>query len=114
MRSPGVYRLTTPTRKGGVMCKALAGSGRLSEQIFCRTNLDLQQGWVEMRGSLAHLVVLRWVARTFRRRCDIHDDVVRLRGRRSGARVSGRVLHANLTIGLSTMNLHVHLSDTRT
>eukprot|EP00962_Isochrysis_galbana_P001629 scaffold416_cov105-Isochrysis_galbana.AAC.5 len=82
------------------MGKALAGSGRLSEQTFCRTNLDLQQGSrVKMRGSLAHLVVLRWVARTFRRRGDIHDDVVRLRGRRSGARVSGRVLHANLTIG---------------
>eukprot|EP00962_Isochrysis_galbana_P049789 scaffold21269_cov119-Isochrysis_galbana.AAC.2 len=27
-RSPAVYRLKTPTRKGGVMCKALACSGK--------------------------------------------------------------------------------------
>eukprot|EP00962_Isochrysis_galbana_P015091 scaffold4328_cov135-Isochrysis_galbana.AAC.12 len=57
-RSPGVYRLRTPTRKGGVMCKALAGSGRLSEQTICSPNLDLQHRWVKRRGSLAHLVVL--------------------------------------------------------
>eukprot|EP00962_Isochrysis_galbana_P034723 scaffold11803_cov119-Isochrysis_galbana.AAC.2 len=44
-RSPGVYSLTTPTRKGGVMCKALAGSGRLSGQVFCRHNLVLQHRW---------------------------------------------------------------------
>eukprot|EP00962_Isochrysis_galbana_P012722 scaffold3607_cov114-Isochrysis_galbana.AAC.22 len=83
------------------MCKALAGSGRLSEQTFCRTNLALQHRWVKWRGSLAHPVVLRWVARTFRRRGDIHDGVVRRRGRRSGARVSvsGQLLHANPKIG---------------
>eukprot|EP00962_Isochrysis_galbana_P029108 scaffold9276_cov112-Isochrysis_galbana.AAC.5 len=74
-RSPGVYSLTTPTHRGGVMCKALAGAGRLSEQTFCRTNMDLQLHWVKWRGSLAHSVVLRWVARTFRRRGDVHDGV---------------------------------------
>eukprot|EP00962_Isochrysis_galbana_P053336 scaffold24762_cov107-Isochrysis_galbana.AAC.3 len=31
----------------------------------------------------------------FRRRMDVHDGVVRLGGRRSGARVSGQLLHAN-------------------
>eukprot|EP00962_Isochrysis_galbana_P043051 scaffold16270_cov135-Isochrysis_galbana.AAC.1 len=74
------------------MCKALAGSGRLSVQTFCRTKLDLQHRWVNWRGSWAHPVVLRWVARAFRRRGDVHDGVVRRRGRRSGARVSGRWL----------------------
>eukprot|EP00962_Isochrysis_galbana_P025008 scaffold7700_cov132-Isochrysis_galbana.AAC.5 len=44
-----------------------AYGGRLSEQTFCRTNLDLQHRWVKWRGSLAHPVVLRWVARAFRR-----------------------------------------------
>eukprot|EP00962_Isochrysis_galbana_P019787 scaffold5771_cov98-Isochrysis_galbana.AAC.1 len=33
-RSLGVYRLTTPTHKGGVMCKALAGSGKLPGQVY--------------------------------------------------------------------------------
>eukprot|EP00962_Isochrysis_galbana_P032006 scaffold10478_cov114-Isochrysis_galbana.AAC.1 len=67
--------------------------------------MDLQHRWVKWRGSLAHPVVLRWVARAFRRRGDVHDGVVRRRGRRSGARVSGRVLHANLTIGFRRAHL---------
>eukprot|EP00962_Isochrysis_galbana_P021568 scaffold6362_cov123-Isochrysis_galbana.AAC.6 len=58
-------------------------------------------GWSNWHGSLAHHVVLRWVTRAFRRRLDSHVDVVRRRGRRSGARVSGRLLYAKPKIGLS-------------
>eukprot|EP00962_Isochrysis_galbana_P033074 scaffold10997_cov119-Isochrysis_galbana.AAC.3 len=42
-RSPGVYRLTTPTHRGGVMCKALAGSGRCSGLQNSRLRLALRQ-----------------------------------------------------------------------
>jgi len=77
------------------------GSGRLSGQTFCRPKLALQHRWVKMRGSLAHLVVLRWVTRTFRRRGDTHVGIVRHRGRRSGARVGGQLLHAKPKIGFS-------------
>eukprot|EP00962_Isochrysis_galbana_P035388 scaffold12131_cov112-Isochrysis_galbana.AAC.5 len=100
VRSPGVYRLRTPTNKGGVMCKALAGSGRVTGQVYCRLRLALRHRWSKWLGSLAHHVALRWVTRAFRRRLDSHVDVVRRRGRRSGARVSGRLLHANPKIGL--------------
>eukprot|EP00962_Isochrysis_galbana_P030624 scaffold9933_cov125-Isochrysis_galbana.AAC.6 len=44
-RSPGVYSLTTPTHRGGVMCKALAGSGRCSGHQICRHSLALWQNW---------------------------------------------------------------------
>eukprot|EP00962_Isochrysis_galbana_P047820 scaffold19736_cov112-Isochrysis_galbana.AAC.2 len=81
------------------MCKAFAGSGRLSGQTFCRPKPALQRRWVKLRGSWAHLIVLRWVTRAFRQRGDSHVDIVRHRGRRSGARVSGRLLHAKPKIG---------------
>eukprot|EP00962_Isochrysis_galbana_P053658 scaffold25104_cov119-Isochrysis_galbana.AAC.2 len=55
--------------------------------------------WVKGDGSLAHLVVRRWVARAFRRRRRFRGHVGRPGGRRSGARVSGRALHANPKIG---------------
>eukprot|EP00962_Isochrysis_galbana_P005867 scaffold1579_cov185-Isochrysis_galbana.AAC.1 len=41
-RSPVVYRLTTPTHRGGVMCKALAGRDRCSGQQSCRHRLALR------------------------------------------------------------------------
>eukprot|EP00962_Isochrysis_galbana_P052432 scaffold23824_cov174-Isochrysis_galbana.AAC.1 len=52
--------------------------------------MDLQHRWVKWRGSLAHPVVLRWVARTFRRRGDVHDGVVRRRGRTKERRARQR------------------------
>jgi len=93
----------TPTRKGGVMCKALACSGRVTGQAFCRLRLALQHRRSIWRGSLALHIALRWVTRAFRRRRDSHVDVVRLRGRRSGARVSGRLLHAKPKIGCAAI-----------
>eukprot|EP00962_Isochrysis_galbana_P011792 scaffold3332_cov130-Isochrysis_galbana.AAC.4 len=42
---------------------------------------------------------------------DVHDRVVRLGGRRSGARVSGRVLHANPKIGFPTDDTEAREQD---
>eukprot|EP00962_Isochrysis_galbana_P023764 scaffold7214_cov114-Isochrysis_galbana.AAC.3 len=102
-----VLRLCDSSERGA---QALAGSGRLSSrQTFCRPNLALQHRWVKWSNCVAlgaHLIVLRWVTRAFRRRGDSHVDIVRHRGRRSGARVSGRLLHAKPKIAAPKMIGH--------
>eukprot|EP00962_Isochrysis_galbana_P031646 scaffold10301_cov121-Isochrysis_galbana.AAC.7 len=85
----------------------LCGSSQRGAQL----STDLRQRPAGSPASLEHLawlfahhVALRWVTRAFRRRRDSHVDVVRLRGRRSGARISGRLLHAKPKIGVAPVD----------
>jgi hypothetical protein len=98
--SPIYLRLETTTRKGGVVCKALAcASGSLAGS-FMRTALVLRFSWMILGVSLAHRLARRALARTLRRQRLSRVHVGRPSGDGSGARVSGRLLHKNPKIGL--------------
>eukprot|EP00962_Isochrysis_galbana_P028598 scaffold9059_cov108-Isochrysis_galbana.AAC.1 len=51
-----LLRVRSPGWCDGAMCKALAGSGRVTGQVYCRLRLALRHRWSKWLGSLAHHV----------------------------------------------------------